>query len=268
VAKAEHGVAFREGWVEADGFQIRFMEAGDGPPLVHLHGAGGLRLTPAHDLLSRSFRVIVFEMPGFGASPENTRTQTMPEIAATMAKAAGAAGLDRFNLMGTSFGGKVALWLAAQQPALVRALVLEAPAAIRLEGTEPVSGTPEEIARRLYAHPERMPAAPAVNPAQAAQALALVRRLRGPGRDAALEDRLRDLATPALVVFGTLDSVIPPDMGRIYKELMPNSHLVFVYDAGHAIAAERPEAFAEVVIDFLERNDAFLISRAQTVIFP
>jgi pimeloyl-ACP methyl ester carboxylesterase len=147
-------------------------------------------------------------------------------------------------------------------------LVLEAPAAIRPEGTEPVSGTPEEIARRLYAHPERMPAAPAVNPAQAAQALALVRRLRGPGRDAALEDRLGYLATPTLVVFGTLDSVIPPDMGRIYKELMPNSHLVFVYDAGHAIAAERPEAFAEVVIDFLERNDAFLISRAQTVIFP
>ena len=148
------------GWVEADGFRIRFMEAGDGPPLVHLHGAGGLRLTPAHDLLARTFRVIVFEMPGFGASPENPRTGTMPDLAATMAAAAQALGLDRFDLMGTSFGGKVALWLAAQQPALVRALVLEAPAAIRPEGTQPVSGTPEEIARRLYAHPERMPAAP------------------------------------------------------------------------------------------------------------
>lgn len=261
-------VAFREGWVEADGFRIRFMEAGDGPPLVHLHGAGGLRLTPAHDLLSRTFRVIVFEMPGFGASPENLRTRDMPELAATMAAAAEALGLDRFDLMGTSFGGKVALWLAAQRPALVRALVLEAPAAIRPEGTQPVSGTPEEIARRLYAHPERMPAAPAVDPAQAAQALALVGRLRGPGRDKALEDRLRGVATPVLVVFGTLDSVIPPDMGRLYKELMPHAHLVFVYDAGHAIAAERPEAFTEVVVDFLERGDAFLISRGKTVIFP
>jgi pimeloyl-ACP methyl ester carboxylesterase len=244
------------------------MEAGDGPPLVHLHGAGGLRLTPAHDLLSRAFRVIAFEMPGFGASPENLRTRDPPALASTMAKAAAAIGLDRFALMGTSFGGKVALWLAAQQPAMVRALVLEAPAAIRPEGSEPVSGTPEAIARRLYAHPERMPAAPAVDPALAAQALALVRRLRGPGRDAALEDRLRDLATPTLVLFGTLDNVIPPAMGRIYKDLMPHSHLVFVYDAGHAIAAERPEAFAEVVADFLERNDAFLIRRTRTVIFP
>jgi pimeloyl-ACP methyl ester carboxylesterase len=57
-------------------------------------------------------------------------------------------------------------------------------------------------------------------------------------------------------------------MGRIYKDLMPDAHLVFVYDAGHAVAAERPEAFVEVVGDFLEREDAFVISRNRTVILP
>src|SRR6266849_3060428 len=98
--------AFREGHVDADGFRIRYCEAGEGVPLVHLHGAGGLRLTPAHDLLARHFRVIAFEMPGFGNSPENTRTQTMPELAATMARAADALRLDLFNLMGTSLGAK------------------------------------------------------------------------------------------------------------------------------------------------------------------
>jgi pimeloyl-ACP methyl ester carboxylesterase len=261
-------MAFHEGWVEADGFRIRFMEAGDGPPLVHLHGAGGVHLTLAHELLSQTYRVIVFEMPGFGASSENTRTQTIPDLATTMAKAAQAIGLNRFNLVGTSFGGKVALWLATQEPSLVRALVLEAPAAIRPKDMQPVVGTPDQIARRLYAHPERMPQLPVVDTAQAARTLALVRRLRGPDRDEALEQRLRGLPTPTLVVFGTLDSVIPPEMGRIYKELMSNSHLVFVYDAGHAIAAERPEAFVDVVTDFLERGDAFLISRAKTVVFP
>ena len=79
---------------------------------------------------------------------------------------------------------------------------------------------------------------------------------------------MRDLATPTLVLFGTRDRVIPPEMGRYYKELMPNCHLVFVYDAGHAIGTERPEAFAEVVTDFLERHEAFVISRAETVIHP
>ena len=51
-------MSFREGFVEADGFRIRYMEDGNGPPLVHLHGAGGLSLTPAHDLLARTHRVI------------------------------------------------------------------------------------------------------------------------------------------------------------------------------------------------------------------
>ncbi len=201
-------MAFNEGYVEADGVRIRYMEAGQGAPLVHLHGAGGLRLTPAHDLLARHFRVVVFEMPGFGQSPE------------TMALAIKNLGLDTFNLMGTSFGGKTALWLALQAPERVLALVLEAPAAIRQEDAED------------------------------------------------LEGRLASLAAPTLVLFGTRDSVIAPAMGRVYKALMPNCHLVFVYDAAHAISADRPEAFTEVVVDFLERHEAFVISRTATVIHP
>ncbi|HVH76707.1 MAG TPA: alpha/beta fold hydrolase [Stellaceae bacterium] len=83
-----------------------------------------------------------------------------------------------------------------------------------------------------------------------------------------LERRMRDLATPTLVLFGTRDRVMPPELGRIYKELLPNAYLVFVYDAGHRVAADRPEAFAEVVTDFLDRREAFVISRKNTVIHP
>jgi pimeloyl-ACP methyl ester carboxylesterase len=265
---APPGGAFREGFVEADGFRIRYCEAGQGAPLVHLHGAGGLRLNCAHDLLARRYRVIAIEMPGFGRSEENTRTRTMPELAATLEKAADALGLDRFDLMGTSFGGKAALWLAVRHPERVRALVLEAPAAIRPPGAAPASGTPEQMAARLYGHPERMPPLPATDPEIQAKQQRLVARLRGPDRDPELETAMRRLDTPTLVLFGTLDRMIPPEMGRHYKELLPNGHLVLVYDAGHAIGAERPEAFAEVVTDFLDRREAFLISRAETVIHP
>ncbi len=260
-------MAFREGFVEADGFRIRYMEAGDGPPLVHLHGAGGLNLNRAHDLLAQRFRVIAFEMPGFGAE-ENTRTGDIPALADTMAAAAQGIGLQQFALMGTSFGAKVALWLAIRFHYRVSALVLEAPAAIRPAGMQPASGSPEEVARRLYAHPERMPPRPAVDPAHTARMLAFTRRLRGPDRDTGLEARLHELTIPVLAVFGTRDTMIPPEMGRIYKDLISDSHLVFVYDAGHAIAAERPDAFVEVVGDFLERQDAFVISRTKTVLLP
>jgi pimeloyl-ACP methyl ester carboxylesterase len=267
--EAAPGSAFSEGYVEADGFRIRYMEAGSGIPLIHLHGAGGLRLTPAHDLLSRQFRVIAFEMPGFGQSLENTRTHTMPELASTMAQAARNLGLDDFNLMGTSFGGKTALWMALQQPERVRALVLEAPAAMRPKGLQPpsASDSPEVIARRLYAHPERQPL-PRIDPAIQEKHRKLVTRLGGPARDDDLESRMTQIAAPTLVVFGTRDAIIPAEMGRYYKELIPNSHLVFVYDAGHMISADRPEAFTEVAVDFLERHEAFIISRTETVIHP
>ncbi len=213
--------AFTEGFVEADGFRIRYLQAGQGTPLVHFHGAGGLRLTPAHELLSRHFRVVAFEMPGFSHSPE---------LAATMGQAIAKLGLDTFNLMGTSLGATTALWLALQEPARVLALVLEAPAAIRRAGIESASATPDH--------------------------------------DPDLESRLPGFATPTLVVFGTRDRVISPNMGSVYKDLLPNCHLVFVYDAAHAISTDRPEAFAEVVGDFLERHEAFVISRTTTVIHP
>jgi pimeloyl-ACP methyl ester carboxylesterase len=262
------GAAFGEHHVAADGFAIRYLEAGDGPPLVHLHGAGGLRLNPAHDLLARHYRVIAFEMPGFGASPENTSSESIADLARTMGLAATALGLDRFNLMGTSFGGRAALYLAAQSPERVAALVLEAPAAIRPAGSRPPAGTPQEMARLLYAHPERVPPLPAPDPAIQAQTARLVGRLRGPERDPALEALLPGLATPTLVLFGTLDRVIPSTMGRHYKALLPNCNLVLVYDAGHAIGSDRPQAFAEVVGDFLERHEAFIVSRSDTLINP
>lgn len=261
-------MSFREGFVNADGFRIRFMEAGDGPALIHLHGAGGLHLTPAHSLLSESHRVIAFEMPGFGDSAENTRSAAMPDLASTMAAAVRALGIETFDLLGSSFGGKVALWLAALHSDRVRALVLEGPAAIRPAGMQPVSGTAAEMSRMLFGHPERMEPMPDLEEAVRLKQRTLVGRLRGLDRDQALEDRMRGVRTPVLVLFGTLDRVMPPEMGRYYKALLPNCHLVFVYDAGHLIGAERPEAFAEVVGDFLERREAFVISLRETVIHP
>ena len=256
-------MTFREGFVEADGFRIRYVEAGDGPPLIHLHGAGGMRLTPMHDLLSQTHRTIVFEMPGFGASAENTRSETIADLADTMAQAIAALRIDRFDLLATSFGAKVALTLASTHPDRVIALVLEGPAAIRPEGSIPPIGIP-----RLYAHPERVPPMTMPDPATMAKQRALTGRLRGPDRDAAFEARLTALAIPVLVLFGTLDHVIPSSMGRFYKQLIPNCQLVFVYDAGHEIGTERPEAFVDVVADFLTRHEAFAINRTETVIHP
>ena len=57
-------------------------------------------------------------------------------------------------------------------------------------------------------------------------------------------------------------------VGRIYKARIAGCHLVFVYARGPRHRADRPEAFTEVVVDFFERREAFVISRATTLINP
>ena len=75
-------------------------------------------------------------------------------------------------------------------------------------------------------------------------------------------------ATPTLVLLGTRDDSGAPAAGRACARRIPGAHLVFVYDAGPEIGRDRPDAFAEVVSDFFDRHDAFVISRSTTVIHP
>jgi pimeloyl-ACP methyl ester carboxylesterase len=259
---------FAQRHVSADGFEIRYAEAGEGPPLVCFHGAGGLRLSPAHELLAAEHRVIAFEAPGFGASPANERSQTMAELARTLRAAIDALGVEEFNLWGTSFGGRLALSLAValneseHEHERLRSLILASPAAILIGPRVPA--TPE----RLYIHPERRPTDGPPPPEIAAQQAALVDRLIDQPRDPALEDAMRRLQTPTLVLFGSADEMTPPELGRHYRELLPNCQFVIVYDSGHAIDGDRPEAFAAIVAEFIERREQFVVRRESRLLYP
>jgi pimeloyl-ACP methyl ester carboxylesterase len=259
-------VTFSEAYVDVDGFVVRALTAGAGEPLVFIHGGGGLHLSKAHEVLAERYRVIALEVPGFGTSPENNRSRTYPELAATLVDAAHASGADRFRLWGTSFGGAVALWMAICAPDAVEALVLEAPGAILPEGGIRPSSTLEEMRSRVYAHPECHPVQPR-DPQEIAKQRALVDRLARPSREET-EAQLAGLNVPTLVVFGTKDGVISPELGRVYREKMPNCNYVLVFDAGHEVAADRPEAFVSLVGDFLERREAFIVSQTSSLLHP
>jgi pimeloyl-ACP methyl ester carboxylesterase len=86
--------------------------------------------------------------------------------------------------------------------------------------------------------------------------------------DAALVARLGELKLPILALFGTVDLHVPVESARHYRRILPGCNLVFVYDAGHAMAEERPEAVAALVLDFLERHDLFLVRRDSDLIHP
>jgi pimeloyl-ACP methyl ester carboxylesterase len=254
--------------VTVDGFQVTCWEAGAGAPLVVLHGAGGPAIVPAYERLAERVRVVYVQLPGFGASPANERTQTLQELAGTVAQAASALGLERYALLGTSFGGATAAWLAALHPETVTELVLESPAAFR-PGDGPLPDlTPEQVEHALYAHPERRAPLPPPDAETRARQLGFVERVLA-GSDAdALAARLRGLPVPTMVMFGTRDGLVVPEMGRRYKELIPNCDYVLVYDAAHAISSDRPEAFVDLVGDFLERGAGHIVSATSRVINP
>lgn len=90
---------------------------------------------------------------------------------------------------------------------------------------------------------------------------ALVLAAAAPPTDPSLARQLVDLQVPTLVLLGTRDAQSPPALGRQWRDLQPRCHVVFVYDAGHDLAADRPDAFADAVIDFIQDPHAFLINR-------
>jgi pimeloyl-ACP methyl ester carboxylesterase len=262
------GTAFREKFVDADGFRIRYLEAGSGAPLVHFHGAGGLHLYRSHELLASKHRVLLFEVPGFGNSPANERSQSVEDLGRTMAQAVSCLGIDQFNLMGNSFGGRLALLTALQAPERIHSLVLVAPAAILPDNhVRPQNLSPEERINRLFAHPERVDLPAALAPEIVAKQGALTRRLATPSREA-IEARMAAFQPPVLIVWGTDDRMIPSEMGRVYVEKLPTAFLFLMYDAGHEADADRPEAFTDLVSEFIERGAGFVVTHRTGVIHP
>lgn len=258
-------VVFREAYAAADGFEVRYLQAGAGEPVLRIHGAAGLDLTRTDYLLAQKYRVIAVEVPGFGQSV-NERSRSARDLGHTMAAFAEALGLQRYSLIGNSLGARIALWQALEHGQNIAALVLVAPGAVVPEGWRPPAGP--DLRRHLFAHPEQQPDAPPVDPAVRDRQRAFIQRALPPGRDADLEERLGEIDVATLVVFGTEDTFIPTEMARVYKAKIPNCSYAMVYDAGHMIEAERPEACAALLDDFLERKEVFVVARDSTVINP
>lgn len=268
-AQQTPGAGFTEHTVQADGFTVRYAESGTGEPLVVLHGAGGLRHSRALDLLAAQYRVVAIEMPGFGEQPNETH-QTMAELAQSVAAVIDAIGLDRFHLLGTSFGGVTATHLALARPDRVISLVLEGPAAFREGSVNPAEIPPEQMLGRFRTHPERVPAFLPPDPEFMARTWPFVERLLGsrPEYDQELADQLPGLGVRTLVLFGDRDGIIPPQNGRTWRRLLPNCSFILVHDAAHDIQGDRAEAFADVVSDWLARGWQFLLPEQDTLINP
>ncbi|WP_033288201.1 alpha/beta fold hydrolase [Amycolatopsis jejuensis] len=257
-----------EASVHVDGFDIRYRTAGTGDPLVFLHGAGGPAPARTHEILAQDFRVILFEMPGFGGSPANSRHTHAAQLADTMHEAAKQVAGGRYTLIGTSFGSRIASWLAVRHATEIDALVLLAPTGILPDGFRPPTVETMLGSRAgLYAHPEQIEMRPQLSRETAVRQAEVVGRLLTP-RDEELEDAYRTLSVPTLLLFGTEDRRIPPDLARRYLELNPEFAMLFVYDAAHVLEEERPEATADAIGAFARHRLGFVVNHSDNRVFP
>jgi pimeloyl-ACP methyl ester carboxylesterase len=177
--------------------------------------------------------------------------------------------------------GDPVIWLGPpERSASLRALVAAQCRVIELAGKAGTAAAIAEAAaalgiERFGVVAEGQDAALALRVAldypQAVAALALlaptVINALGQAADEALVSRLGALTPPLLAVFGTRDQLAPPEAGRHYRERLATCNVVFVYDAGHAMGEERPEAVAELVTDFLRRHDLFLVRQESDLLY-
>src|SRR5439155_24441714 len=125
--------------------------AGEGEPVVMLHGAGGFRNDQrAFEGIAEHFQVLVPSMPGFDQSSAGTAASVI-DIADVMAEFIRFVAGGSASVIGESFGGGVSSWLAIRHPDVVTRLVLAAPAGLRQEGGPPLLGlSPPQMAVILY----------------------------------------------------------------------------------------------------------------------
>jgi len=219
--------------------------------------------------------VPLFEATGLAVQTPTVPTgPDLPSAAAELGRRCG-----RGAWIGYSMGGRIALHLALQAPALVESLVLVGATAgiddpidraTRRETDEGLAASIERtgveafldgwLAQPLFATLDPAAAGRASRSTNTSAVLASHLRCLGTGTQQPLWHRLHELAMPVLVVAGELDHKFATLGRRLVGSIGTNAELAVVPDAGHACHLERPDAFAAAVLPFLQAEEAQSVS--------
>lgn len=251
-----------------DTVDLAYSVAGDGPPVVLLHGLGGCQDNWELQLpaFTPHFRVIAPDLRGHGQSPKPKGPYRMAQLAADVAMLLMRLQTGPARVLGLSLGGAVAQQLAIDEPQLVRSLVLvnTLPRFVSHDWRQRLLGlrrflaayfagmdkVADDVARRLFPLVEQTPlrleaaARLALNdPAAYRATLWAVARF-----DVTF---LLDLITcPTLVVAGEQDTTLPLEPKRQLAEHLPNARFLVIANSGHATPIDQPEVFNTAVLEF------------------
>lgn len=234
---------------------------GQGRPLVYLHPAGGVRWTAFLERISQARTVHLPTFPGFDGTPIDEKVKTRQGLARLVGDYIQKEFGSACDVMGCSFGGAVALWLAIERPGLVDHLVLECPAG--LQSIDPaLRGNPHAFHKALFAYPQKVTYEKKPEAVEAQNRAMLAHYGALDGKDAELLPRLDQIRATTLILHGTEDRIIAPQSMQLLKSRLTRAFLVYFWDAAHNIEVDQPERLAAVVGSFLERSDAFVVRYA------
>jgi pimeloyl-ACP methyl ester carboxylesterase len=269
---------FEERFAEVRGTRLRYLVAGEGEPLLLVHGLGGaaanwLALAP---LLVATRRLLVPELPGHGGSSALPAAPSLNAYADRLGQLLEQEGLASAGVVGHSLGGAIALRLSIRRPDAVSALVLAGAAGIS-SGTRnaryalTITGIVKP-GRRLAPHRRRIARSNALkrvvfgrwgasDPPALREELAEA-FLSGPARHtdtvSAARALVRDDPRPdldrvrcrSLVLWGARDNQLPVEDAFDYARRL-RARLRVIADCGHLLIGERPDACADAIEDFL-----------------
>lgn len=265
-------------FVEAGGVRFHIRDRGAGPVLVLLHGWSiNLRAwEPAARLLAADHRVISVDLPGHGLTgPDPQGRYSLSGMAGSLDALMVALGVDRFALAGNSLGGGVALSYALEHPEKLDALVLvdavgdpdmgPAPPAVEAVAADALGDlmqwfTPQWIVRIALATTFGDPAKLTDAEVESTYELMLRAGNRAASRqalmgalDPAIAQRIGDIETPVLVLWGSRDSWIAPRDAGWFGAHLPHASVDILDGLGHMPMLEDPEATVAAMEGFLRR---------------
>lgn len=245
--------------IEVSGQAARRIETGAGDPVVVLHGWGGRieSMAPVIDCLRASFRVIAFDLPGFGVSPPPKGAWGTADYAGFVRDALASMDVHRAHFVGHSFGAKTSLYLAATYPELVDKMLLV--------GSSGLRSAPSMKARAKRAASKGARLAGRFGSAGRALRNAAYKRLAsedyrnaGPMRptfvkvvNEDLGDLLGSIKASTLLIWGTKDDAVPVAHARKMESSIPDAGLVLFEGAGHFAYLDEPQRFCRVARHFL-----------------
>lgn len=275
--------------LKTDAGILRYHEAGDGPPLLLLHGSGpgvtGWRNYRGNlARFAEYFRCLVLEFPGFGVSDD---TDLHPMQAAPLAVASFLDGLDldQVDIIGNSMGGIIGAQFAISHPDRVRRLVTIGGIGRNIFSPGPAEGikrlmefTDEPTRERLVTWLHSMVFDPAMVTeelieerwalATDPETLAAARRMYSSAAMAAnfkaaaaaetapYWAMLHKITAETLITWGRDDRVSPVDLALLPMRTIPKVELHVFPNCGHWVMIEQKVAWESAVLAFLTRPDA------------